>query len=94
MTPPYFSSKETEVPEVVGTLTLVITRWRTGEPRPSSDFREFISFNFLTFISNLRNWIPLVSVFGWLSEKDFSPIFKFLGEASILAWSDKGFFHV
>ena len=47
MTPPYFSSKETEVPEVVGTLTLVITQSRTGEHRPSSDFREFISLNFL-----------------------------------------------
>ena len=48
MTPPHCSSKETEVPEVVGTLTLVITQSRIGEPRPSSDFREFVSLNFLS----------------------------------------------
>ena len=29
MTPPHCSSKKTEVPEVVGTLTLVITQSRT-----------------------------------------------------------------
>jgi len=55
MTPPYCLSKATEVPEVVGTLTLVITQSRTGEPRPSSDFREFISLNFPSFISYLRD---------------------------------------
>ena len=55
MTPPLCSSKETEVPDVVGTLTLVITRSRTGEPRPSNDFREFISLNFLNFTSYLRD---------------------------------------
>ena len=93
MTPPYCLSKATEVPEVVGTLTLVITQLRTGVPRPSSDFREFISLNFLSFISYLRDWIPLVSAFGWHSEKGFSHIFKLLGEASILAWSGKGSFH-
>ena len=47
MTPLHCSSKETEVTTVVGTLTLVIVRSRSGEPRPSSDFREFISLNFL-----------------------------------------------
>ena len=55
MTPPHCSSKETEVPEVVRTLTLVITQSRTGEPRPSSDFSEFISLNFLSFTSYLRD---------------------------------------
>jgi len=55
MTPPHCSTKETEVPEVVGTLTLVITRSRTGKPWPSSDFREFISLNFLNFTSYLRD---------------------------------------
>ena len=51
MIPPHCSSKETEVSEVVGTLTLIITQPTTGEPRPSSDFREFISLNFLSFIN-------------------------------------------
>jgi len=51
MISPHYSSKEIEVPEVVETLTLIITRSRTGEPRPSSDFREVISLNFLSFIS-------------------------------------------
>ena len=55
MTPPHCLSKETEVPEVVETLTLVITQSRTGEPLPSNDFREFISLNFLSFISYLRD---------------------------------------
>ena len=55
MTPPHCSSKETEVPEVVVTLTLVIIRSRFGEPRPTSDFREFISLNFLSFISYLKD---------------------------------------
>jgi len=64
MTPLHCSSKETEVAAVVGTLTLVIVRPRSGEPRPSSDFREFISLNFLSFISYLRDRIPLVSTFG------------------------------
>ena len=55
MTSSHCPSKETEVPEVVGTLTLVITLSKTGEPRPSSYFREFISLNFLSFISYLRD---------------------------------------
>jgi len=55
MTPPYCSSKKTEVPKAVGTLTLVIIRSRSGEPRPSSDFREFVSLNFLNFVSYLRD---------------------------------------
>ena len=55
MTSPHCSSKETEVPEVVETLTLVIVRSRSSEPRPSSDFREFISLNFLSFTSYLRD---------------------------------------
>ena len=55
MTVPYCSSKQTEVPEVVRTLTLIITRSKTGEPRPSSDFREFIFLNFLNFVSYLRD---------------------------------------
>jgi len=55
MTPPHSSSEETEVSEVVGTLTLVITRSRTGEPWPSSDFREFISLNFSSFTNYLRD---------------------------------------
>ena len=55
MTPPHCSSKKTEVPDVVGTLTLVIIRSRSGEPRPFSDFREFISLNFLSFTSYLRD---------------------------------------
>ena len=55
MTPPYCSSKETEIPEIVGTLILVITRPRAGEPQSSSDLREFISLNFLRFISYFRD---------------------------------------
>ena len=53
--PSYCSSKETEVPEVVRTLILIITRSRTDEPRLSSDFREFIFLNFLSFVSYLRD---------------------------------------
>ena len=55
MTPPLHSNKETEVPEVVEILTLVITRSRTGEPPAFSDFKEFISLNFLSFTSYLRD---------------------------------------
>ena len=55
MTSSHCSSKETEVLEVVGTLTLVITQSRIGEPRPSNDFREFISLNFLSFTSYIRD---------------------------------------
>jgi len=55
MAPPYCSSKETEVPEVVGTHTLVIIRSRISDPLPSSIFRKFISLNFLSFISYPRD---------------------------------------
>jgi len=55
MNPPHCSSKETEVPEVARTLTLAITRSRNGELQPSTDFREFISLNFLSFASYLRD---------------------------------------
>jgi len=58
MTPPHCSSKKTKVPEVVETLTLVIIRSRSGEPRPSSDFREFISLNFLSFVAILGIEFP------------------------------------
>ena len=53
MTSPHCSSKETEVPEVVGILTLIITRLRTGEPRPSSNFRELSPLIFLALLAIL-----------------------------------------
>jgi len=38
MTSPHCPSKETEIPGVVGTLTLVVTRPRASESQSSRDF--------------------------------------------------------
>ena len=55
VTSPHCPSKETEVPEVVETLTLVITRPRDGEARSSRDFT-----NKLVILGSLSPLIFLV----------------------------------
>jgi len=71
MTSPHYPSKKTEVPEVVGTFTLVITRPRAGEPRLSCDLREFISLNLPFWINKILLFVvyfvscPLL----WTSEE-------------------------
>ena len=51
MTAPHFSSKQAEVPEVVG-LSLNQELVSLGHP---VTFREFISLNFLSFTSYFRD---------------------------------------
>ena len=64
MISPYCPSQETEVPEVIGTLTLVITRPRAGESRASRDFT-----NELVTLGNLSPLIFLA--LPAISEIDF-----------------------
>jgi len=62
MTSPHCPSKEIEIPEVVGMLTLVVSRPRAGESRLSRDFtNKLVTLGslslliFFSFISYFRD---------------------------------------
>ena len=90
-------SKETEVPEVVGMLTLVVTRPRAGESRSSRDFtNKLVTLKSLSPLIFLALSVILGIEFPWslhLADlwRRVSALFKLPGEANTLPNQAKNF---